>query len=433
MKKLGVIFSFLLFAIGNAQTCKVIDSTGNNLVHLPGYKSGVYGSIPYYKKSGIGKTNLILIPGLGFDASVFDDFVKANKQNYTMYSITIPGYGNTSAPEMPKADTSFGLQYWNKGVLQGILKLIKKENITKPVIVGHFTQGTQLALRLAIDNPDLVSGVVILGGPAKFIYVDKDGPKEYPLQSSITYIDKFSVPGWFKVISKKTFDNGNYLPEVYSQDSVIGKALWKKVAGVPLPVMVRYLSEFLASDVTLELEKLKCPILVLRPTFSDKILSKPVNNYLKPQFIDAWSKVSLKNSNIEIQDINASSCFVWKDQPSEVYKSIYNFIKRPESKQTMEAQKYFMVMNSPGANWLKNVSFREQPEISKHVEYMEDLLQKGKLVMGGPFTDNTGGVELLSVATLTEAQQIVDKDPAVKSGVLVAVIKEWYVPLSTLK
>jgi pimeloyl-ACP methyl ester carboxylesterase len=98
---------------------KAHDTTVNNLVHKPGYKTCELGSIPKYIKTGKGTQTLILIPGLGFDASVFKDFMAANKDVYTMYAITIPGYGKTNAPPMPPDSTSYGMQSWNQGVVAG--------------------------------------------------------------------------------------------------------------------------------------------------------------------------------------------------------------------------------------------------------------------------------------------------------------------------
>lgn len=303
------------------------DSTGNNLIHLTGYKTGKYGALPQYVKAGKGNPTLILIPGWGFDASVFKDFMDANKNNYTMYAITIPGYGKTQAPPMPDANTSYGQQYWNKGALEGLNKLIEKEKLQKPVIVGNFTQGAQLALRMAIDYPDKVGGVIVLGGQAKFIAMIQGEPREFPLDTMINYTDKYTAPVWFKPISKKFFDNNNYLPEIYSLDSTKGAQLWKQSAAVPLPVMVRYICEFFASDIKTELDKIKCPVLILRATYNDSVLQNPVNNYVKSQFINTWNDVSVKNPLIKVKDIKNAAGFVWKDNPAETYKAIDEFLK----------------------------------------------------------------------------------------------------------
>ncbi len=42
----------------------------------------------------------------------------------------------------------------------------------------------------------------------------------------------------------------------------------------------------------------------------------------------------------------------------------------------------------------------------------------GKLVLAGPFLDDQGGFVLLKAASLAEAQQIENKDPAIQNGIL---------------
>lgn len=297
-----------------------------NLVHTDKYKTSEYGSIVSYTKAGKGKVDLILIPGLGFDASVFSDFVSRNKKNFTMYSLTLPGYGSTFAPPMPdSANASYGLQYWNNGAIEGIRKMIEKERLRKPIVVGHFVQGAQMALRLAAELPDIVAGVIIVGAPAKFISMNNREVVEYPLPSAIKFIDSYTAPKWFGPMSKARFDQGNYLPEVYSLDVDTGNALWKMSASVPMPVYVRYLCEFFASDITLIADKIHCPVLIVRAMFTSEILGTDVNTYIKPQFIDAWERMAKANPKIVLKDVLNSATFVWKDQPSVFDEIMLNF------------------------------------------------------------------------------------------------------------
>lgn len=46
------------------------DTLPNNLVHAPGYPTAEWGSLPF-KKAGAGKQTLLLLPGWGFDDSIF--------------------------------------------------------------------------------------------------------------------------------------------------------------------------------------------------------------------------------------------------------------------------------------------------------------------------------------------------------------------------
>jgi pimeloyl-ACP methyl ester carboxylesterase len=316
----------LVFFISSLYSQTPSDTSINNLIHIPGYKTSVLGAIPEYVKRGEGEKSLILIPGWGFDASVFSDFINSNINNYKMYAITIPGFGKTSAPPMPDTTVSYGEQTWSKGVIEGILKLIEKEKINKPVIVGHFVLGTQIALRLAVDYPEKVGGVIILGGVAKFIGIMNGEVKDVPLNSLIKVADTYSAPVWFKHIDREFWNNGNYLQEVYSLDSAVGQYLWNQVAEIPIPVMVRYLCEYIASDLKAELGKIKCPVLVLRATFNENVLQNPINNYLTPQFINTWNDASKTNKLIKVVDVLNSATFVWKDMPDFVNEEIKSFI-----------------------------------------------------------------------------------------------------------
>jgi pimeloyl-ACP methyl ester carboxylesterase len=320
-----LIVPLLCSAYSPAQAPAAGESTTNNLVHTPGYETSIWGVMPNYERMGRGKQALIIIPGFGFDATVFDDFMEANKDVYTMYTITIPGYSKTAAPPMPVTDTSYGRQNWTRSVEQGLLHMMQNEHLEKAIVAGHFTQGAQLALRLAIDYPERVEGVVILGAPAKFVAVLNGQPQHYPLQSQISYVDHYWAPKVYKTISREAFNEGNYLPNVYALDSVTGNKLWQRAARQPLPVMVRYLCEFFTTGVAEELDKIKCPVLVLRPMFSDAVLQAPVNNYVRPQFIDGWNDAAAKNPLIKIKDIPNAATFVWKDNADEVYKAIKAF------------------------------------------------------------------------------------------------------------
>lgn len=328
MKAPKLLILLLLFAsnYSTAQTNgEKSDSTINNLAHISGYQPSLNNAIPQYNIYGSHGKSIILIPGWGFDASVFKDFIDANQNDFIIYAVTIPGFGKTQAPAMPPAGTSYGEHSWNKSAEEGIIKLIEKEKIIRPVIVGHFVTGTQIATELAARYPEKIGALVLVGGPAKFISIEAGKPKDYALTDLIRFTDSYTAPVMFKAISKLAWDAGNYLPVVYSIDSTIGNNLWKMSADVPMPVMIRYLCEYIASDVSTMFNQLKCPVLILRPTFNSKTLEDPINNYLKPQFIDKWDSVKSTNNAVKIVNIHNAGIFVWKDAPDKTYSEIRRF------------------------------------------------------------------------------------------------------------
>ena len=87
---------------------------------------------------------------------------------------------------------------------------------------------------------------------------------------------------------------------------------------------------------------------------------------------------------------------------------------------------HYAIIYTPGPNWDHDKPVYEQ-RLLKHGNYMSELQKAGKMVAGGPFTDNTGGMTVLQVESLEEAQNILDADPGVLNGVFNATIHPWHI------
>jgi uncharacterized protein YciI len=78
---------------------------------------------------------------------------------------------------------------------------------------------------------------------------------------------------------------------------------------------------------------------------------------------------------------------------------------------------HFAVVLERGPNWLPGKTASQQP-LGEHGRYLHRLMVTGKLVLAGPFLDDQGGFILLKAASLAEAQQIENQDPAIQKGIL---------------
>ena len=79
---------------------------------------------------------------------------------------------------------------------------------------------------------------------------------------------------------------------------------------------------------------------------------------------------------------------------------------------------------TPGPNWVAGQPLREQP-LKPHVEYLLGLHREERLLMGGPLADGSGGLVIFSAPSAAEVDVMLSGDPAIKSGILVADVKEW--------
>lgn len=318
--KFLVAFLFIAFSVAALAQPAI-----NNLVLPAGYATSTWGQLGGVKKSGTGSRKMILIPGWGFDWTIFQKFMEANGSDYTFYAVTIPGFGGTQAPPMPPDTENFRDLHWTKGVVKGIVDLIDKEKLDKPDILTCFTISEVIAIRLALDHPSKVGKVIIVSGMAKFTAVY---PSFEPrnLEARVGYIEKMLAVQWFKTVTTETWNKGNFAPATFCRDSVKAKAHWNMMSAVPIPVMVRYLCEHYCTDVSLEFKNLAVPLLVVLPGFPNKVLSE--NNYLGPFFHFSWIGAMPSSPMIHIVALTDSHAFIMDDQPAKLNAVVRDFLDK---------------------------------------------------------------------------------------------------------
>jgi len=313
----------LLFLVGSLLA--VGQPAVNNLVHTPAYKIGTWGTLGEVKRYGSGTQDMILLPGWGFDQSVFQDFITRNEKAYRIWAVTFPGFGQTPAPPMPEQNENYRDQYWTKGVLKGLVDLIDKEQLKAPVLVSLFSYSNVVALRLALDHPEKVGKVIIVSGIAKFT---ANYPSYEPrsLEARCEFIEKGLATRWFKTVSAETWNKGNFSPATFSNDSLRGIRHWNMMSSVPIPVMVRYLCEFYCTDLSLEYAKLTVPTLVLVPSFSPTYFAKPEHSFMPSFFHFSWLGALPASNNIQMVTITDTATFILDDQPEKFDTIVREFV-----------------------------------------------------------------------------------------------------------
>lgn len=86
----------------------------------------------------------------------------------------------------------------------------------------------------------------------------------------------------------------------------------------------------------------------------------------------------------------------------------------------------YLVHYQPGPAWVPDTPVFQQP-LQAHRQYMGELFTRGSLRVGGPFTDNTGGAIVLRPLPGESVQALIDADPAVRDGIMVARAHPWHV------
>ncbi len=304
----------------------VQDSTLNNLVDPPGYKTGTLGELGEIKKFGTGKQTMVLIPGLGFGAEVFKEFSEMLAAEATMYAVTLPGFGGTPAPPTPPVGISFAEQTWTTAAYHAIERLIETEKLQRPIVVGHWLTGSTLALKLALEHPDKIGGVILLAGVPCFVATDTIQMKLHPpLERAAMAVDKYMAPLWFKTVTRATWDDNNFLPGDYAVNPIRGLRLWRMAAEPALHTWVRYLCEFYAYDVTFDLPKLRVPTLLLKPGLEGNFFD-PGQDYMTGFCHTGWNLAIEQGAKMTVKTVPNSRACPWFDQPEIVYQEIRDFM-----------------------------------------------------------------------------------------------------------
>jgi len=322
-------------SVAAQQTCERIliqDSTINNLVDPAGYETAQLGTLGGVFKVGTGSRNMVLIPSLGFGGDIFAEFMETRKTDFTMYAITLAGFGGSPAPPSPAEDLSYSNLVWTNGALAGLEELFENEGLENVIMVGHFLGGTQLAIRFAMANTEKIQAVVLIAGTACFI--SPDTIKYHPhlsLASHVASVDYYFAPKWFRTVTQETWDDNNFMPRDYAMNPVRGLRLWRGAARTPLHVRIRYYCEFLAQDISQELENLTVPTLLLRPGL-EGLDFDPSLNYLERYCHTSWEASVYKYKNIEVETVPQTRLCMWFDEPEEVFSRISDFLERQNRK-----------------------------------------------------------------------------------------------------
>ena len=75
---------------------------------------------------------------------------------------------------------------------------------------------------------------------------------------------------------------------------------------------------------------------------------------------------------------------------------------------------------------MKTIDSAKDEAIRKeHIDYLNDLIAKGKIIAKGPFTDHSGGLIIFRAESLEEAKKLAENDPAAIEKTREFILKEW--------
>jgi uncharacterized protein YciI len=74
----------------------------------------------------------------------------------------------------------------------------------------------------------------------------------------------------------------------------------------------------------------------------------------------------------------------------------------------------------------------DQPGWDAHAEFIDDLIERGHFILGGPWTNRLGSISIWEGMNAGEVREVIQDDPFVRNGVFeIEDIADWTVYVDT--
>ena len=266
---------------------------------------------------GTGTVVLILIPGLACDWTVFESFMERNSAKYTMYAVTLPGFGDIPPPPIAEwCKPSEGA--WLENAERAVVQLVNDRKLDKPFVVGH-SLGGHIAVRLATGHGELFRGCVSLDGAPAILLGD-------PSQklSSEARREVIDTAAWQQYQGVTDADWGSLVRQMAQndvRDPERAAKIGDLMAGSPRDSAIRYLAEFMASDLTEDLLNLECRLLMVAAIPEQERAGVPINAF-RQYYSEMFAPCPLASLTLFEETLH----FVTEDAPEELDRAVAAFV-----------------------------------------------------------------------------------------------------------
>jgi pimeloyl-ACP methyl ester carboxylesterase len=268
-------------------------------------------SVGHVEQRGTGPVPMVLVPGISCDWRVFETFMDRNAARYTMYAVTLPGFGGSPPPPPPGDDATA----WLDHAEAAIWRVVTEHGLNDPVIVGHGLGG-HLALRIGIAHRDEVAAIVSIDGGPLVPYGSAamgDTDRRAMAKRTLDAYAELDDETWVQV----QFNFGKRM----ATDAMRGVELGGMYARAPRAAVFGYMSAFSAADLRDRLPSLTVPTLVVAALQRD-----PQRPQMAREMVLTWQTHLAAAPEHELVVMDGSRHFVQDDRPDELDELITRFL-----------------------------------------------------------------------------------------------------------
>jgi uncharacterized protein YciI len=95
----------------------------------------------------------------------------------------------------------------------------------------------------------------------------------------------------------------------------------------------------------------------------------------------------------------------------------------------MGVRMFHVVLSRTGPEWEPGKPLEEQSGWDAHAAFMDDLVDRGFIVLGGPLEDEVRTVHAVEAESPEAIREVLARDPWSESHLLVEAIDEWTIRL----
>ena len=90
---------------------------------------------------------------------------------------------------------------------------------------------------------------------------------------------------------------------------------------------------------------------------------------------------------------------------------------------------FLVLLRRAGPEWDRSKPMEEQSGWDEHAEFMEDLVDRGLIVLGGPLSDEHRVVHVMEAESEDEIRSTLARDPWSETHLVVDSIEPWTIRL----
>lgn len=255
---------------------------------------------------------VVLVPGLGGGAWVWEGVVSHLQANHSVYVVTLPGFDGTA----PLAGGNFTDQ-----AESALVDLIRTRHLDKPVLVGHSLGGT-LSLKLACDHPELLGGVVAVDGLPVFPGTENlSAEQRLAMAAAMQARMQGLTPAQFEA------QQVGFMQAMGVIDPQQAERYGKRNAASDPKAVAQYMAEDLALDLRDELVHASVPLLEISPYNPPDFASGPMA-MSEQKKADYYRSLLAKAPQVKVVSIAPARHFVMFDQREKLEAALDDFLAR---------------------------------------------------------------------------------------------------------